>query len=76
MMKEQSAKEEGEKQIFVTTHSPEVIKHAGMENMYLVSRDEDGFSTVTKPAEKEEVAIFLENEMGLDNLFVQGLLDL
>ena len=72
MMKEQSK----EKQIFVTTHSPEVIKHAGLENVYLVSRDENGFSTVTKPAEKEEVRIFLENEMGIDDLFVQGLLDI
>ncbi len=72
MMKEQSA----EKQIFVTTHSPEVIKHVGLENVYLVSRDENGFSTVTKPAEKEEVRIFLENKMGIDDLFVQGLLEI
>ncbi len=70
MMKEQA----GAKQIFVTTHSPEVIKYAGLENVYLVSRDENGFSQVTKPAEKEEVRIFLENEMGIEDLFVQDLL--
>lgn len=70
MMKEQA----GQKQIFITTHSPEVIKHAGLENVYLVSRDENGFSQVAKPAEKEEVRIFLANEMGIEDLFAQDLL--
>ncbi len=72
MMKEQAAN----KQIFVTTHSPEVVKHAGLENLYLVSRDKNGFSRVSRPKDSEEVKIFLEHEMGLDDLFVQNLLEL
>lgn len=72
MMKEVS---EG-KQIIVTTHNPEVIKHAGLENIYLVSRNKEGFSTISKPSEKEEVKIFLENEMGIEELYVQNLLEI
>jgi predicted ATPase len=62
------------RQIIVTTHSPEVVWHAGIENLLLLSRDQDGFSIVSRPAEKEEVKIFLEHELGLDELFVQDLL--
>ncbi len=61
------------KQIIVTTHSPEVVKHAGVENLLLVSRDKEGFSTVSKPADKEAVKIFLDNNLGLDEVFVQEL---
>jgi predicted ATPase len=70
MMKEVSE----DKQIFMTTHNPEVIKHVDLDDVYLVSRDENGFSQVTKPADKKEVRIFLENDLGIDELFVQNLL--
>lgn len=72
MMKEVSE----EKQIIITTHNPEVIKHAGLQNIYLVSRNEEGFSTISKPSDKEEVRIFLENEMGIEELYVQNLLEI
>jgi len=62
------------KQIIVTTHSPEVVKHAGLENLLLISRDKEGFSTISRPAEKEAVKIFLQHDLGLDDLFVQDLL--
>jgi len=70
MMREASE----DKQIFLTTHNPEVIKHVELDNIYLVSRDEDGFSQISKPADKKEVRIFLENNLGIDDLFVQNLL--
>jgi predicted ATPase len=63
------------KQIIVTTHSPEVVKHAGLENLLLISRDKDGFSTISRPSENKQVKIFLKNEMGLDELYVQNLLE-
>lgn len=72
MMKEVSE----EKQIIITTHNPEVIKHAGLKNIYLISRNKEGFSTISKPSEKEEVKIFLENEMGIEELYVQNLLEI
>jgi len=61
------------KQIIITTHSPEVVKHAGVENLLLISRDKEGFSTISRPAEKQDVKIFLENNLGLDEVFVQEL---
>lgn len=62
------------KQIIIATHSPEVVRHAGVENLLLVSRDKDGFSKISRPAEKEMVKVFLKNELGLDELFVQDAL--
>ena len=70
MMKEVSE----EKQVLITTHHPEVIRHVDLDDVYLVSRDEDGFSQISKPADKTEVRTFLENDLGIDDLFVQNLL--
>ena len=63
------------KQIIVTTHNPEFVKHAGLENILLVSRNEDGFSTVSRPADKEEVRTFLKNNIGIEELYIQNLLE-
>lgn len=65
-----------EKQIILTTHNPEMVKHAGLENILFVSRDEEGFSKISKPSDNEEVKTFLENEIGIDELYVQNLLGL
>ena len=70
MMKDASQK----KQIIATTHNPEIVKHAGLDNLLLVSRDEEGFSRVSRPADTEEVKTFLENEIGIEELYVQNLL--
>lgn len=70
MMKDASQK----KQIIVTTHNSEIVKYAGLDNILLVSRDEKGFSTVSRPTDKEEVKTFLQNEIGIEELYVQNLL--
>ncbi len=62
------------KQVIVTTHSPELVKHAGIENLLLVSRDKDGFTKVVRPSEREQLKMFLESELGLDELFIQNIL--
>lgn len=62
------------KQVIVTTHNPELVKHAGLEDLLLVTRDEKGFSHVTRPAESAELKVFLENDLGVDELYVQNLL--
>lgn len=64
------------KQILVTTHNPEILKHAGIEDILVIARDRDGFSCISAPSENEQVKIFLENEMGIDELYVQNLLEL
>ncbi|MEW6606236.1 MAG: AAA family ATPase [bacterium] len=70
MMKEASQN----KQIIVTTHNPEIVKYAGLDNILLVSRDKDGFSTISRPRDKEMVNSFLQNEIGIEDLYVQNLL--
>jgi predicted ATPase len=70
MMKDASKK----KQVIVTTHNPEVVKSAEIGDVLLVSRNAEGFSTVSRPSEREDVKAFLQNEMGLEELFVQNLL--
>ncbi len=71
MMKEVSK----EKQIIITTHHPEMVRYAGVENLLLVSRDEDGFSQISRPADKTMVKQFLANDIGLDQLYVDDLLE-
>jgi len=71
MMKDASQK----KQIVVTTHSPEFIRHAELESILLVSRDENGFSTIYRPADKEDVRAFLKNKIGIEELYIQNLLE-
>jgi hypothetical protein len=72
MMKESSKR----KQVIITTHTTEVVKHASIENLLLISRDNEGFSIISRPADKEEVRTFLENEIGIEELYVQNLLGL
>ncbi len=62
------------KQIIVTTHNPEFVKHTDIDDLFLLSRSEDGFSTINKPRDKKEIKTFLENEIGMEELFVQNLL--
>lgn len=70
MMKEASSK----KQIIVTTHNPILLREAGLGNVLLLSRDKEGCSTIKKPKDSESIKIFLSNDLGLDNLFVDNLL--
>ncbi|MFW5998500.1 MAG: AAA family ATPase [Halanaerobiaceae bacterium] len=63
------------KQIIITTHNPEMIKYIDLEHLYLIHRAKNGFSFITKPAEKEEIKVFLNNDMGIDELYIQNLLE-
>jgi predicted ATPase len=72
MMKEASLK----KQVMITTHSTEVVKHAVLDDILLISRDSEGFSIVSRPGDREEVRSFLANEIGIEELYIQNLLGL
>ena len=71
MMKDASSS----RQILITTHNPEMVRYAGIENIYLVTRDEEGFSNIVKPEDMSDVKEFLKNEMGIEELYVQNLLE-
>ena len=62
------------KQIILTTHNPEIVKYTEIENLLLVSRDEYGFSRISRPIDREDVKTFLTNEVGIEELYVQNLL--
>lgn len=62
------------KQVVVTTQNAELVKHAGLESLLFVYRDKEGFSRISRPAEKETVRLFLQNEIGIEELYVQNLL--
>lgn len=73
LMKEASK----EKQIIITTHNPEIIKHAYHEDpnsLLLISRDKRGFSQISRPADNENLKAFLSDDIGVDQLFIDDLL--
>ena len=63
MMKEASEN----KQIILTTHNPEMLRHSDLEDILLVQRDDDGNSAITRPADSATLKIFLENELGIED---------
>lgn len=63
-----------EKQIIITTHNPEFLKHVKLENVRLINRDENGYTLVTRPADSATVKCFMQNDLGLDDLFLQDML--
>jgi predicted ATPase len=64
-----------DKQLIITTHSPDIVKYSGVDTLLLISRGEEGFSHISRPAEKEEVRTFLQHDMGVEELYIQNLLD-
>ncbi len=62
------------KQVIFTTHNPEILSNADLENIRFVQRNKQGYSVVTSPADSERVKAFISNELGLNDLFLQNLL--
>jgi predicted ATPase len=65
---------ETNKQIIITTHSPEVVKYTQLNDLFLVSRSNTGFTEISKPVNNEMVQSFLENDLGIAELYIQNLL--
>ncbi len=63
-----------QKQIFFTTHNPETLRHLELRNILAIKRDRYGNSNVERLSDREDLKIFLQNEIGLDELFVENLL--
>lgn len=70
MMQEAST----DKQVIITTHNPEIIKHVNLKNILLINRDKNRFSKISRPYEKEHVKTFLEDDIGIDELYIRNLL--
>jgi predicted ATPase len=64
------------KQIIITTHSPEIIKHlANLENLYIIDRDKNGASKVSRGSNRKEIEAFLKEKIGIEELFIDGILN-
>jgi len=67
------------KQIFFTSHNEEILKNiyheTELKDIFLINRNEKGFSIIEKPETKKMVKAFLKNDMGIDELFINNLLD-
>lgn len=60
--------------MIVSTQHPALLRHAPIDSVCLVSRDERGFSVLSRPVDRPEVQTFLEEDLGLDDLFLADLL--
>jgi len=62
------------KQIIITTHSPEIVRWAKNDNILFISRNKQGFSEISRPVDEEIIRDLLKDEVGLDELFIDNLL--
>jgi len=62
------------KQIIITTHNPEVVKHTQLKNLNLVIRDNDGFSNIKKVSSLAYLRHFLESDVGIEQLFIKDFI--
>ena len=63
-----------QKQVIFTTHNPEILNNSTLESIRFIQRNKDGFSVVSTPASNERVKTFINNELGLSELFLLNLL--
>ena len=59
----------------MTTHSSEIVRHAGTESLYAIKKVPGGFSEICRPSANKEIAQFLENGVGLAEMHMQNMLE-
>jgi len=64
-----------DKQVIITTHSPELLKYSELEDILFISRDDNGFSDIKRIIDNDVVKPFIE-ELGIDSVFVNDYLGL
>ncbi len=64
-----------DKQVIITTHSPELLKYSELESILFISRDGNGFSNIKGVMDNDAVKPFIE-ELGIDSVFVNDYLGL
>lgn len=61
-------------QIIISTHNPEIVRNIDIEDLLLINRTDKGISEIKRPGETDDVKRFLENEIGISELFIDNLL--
>ncbi|UTZ20918.1 AAA family ATPase [Vibrio campbellii] len=62
------------KQVIVTTHNTELLRTAEPEDVLFISRKDCGSSKIERLSERSDVKTFLENEIGINELYANNLL--
>lgn len=62
-------------QVIITTHNPLILGSTNAENVFFVKRNEDGNSEIFKPSDIDEIKVFLNNNIGIDRLYLDNLLE-
>ena len=57
------------KQLFITTHSPFFVNALSPEEVWVLEKQEDGFSTITRASEYESVKELCDSEIELGDLW-------
>jgi predicted ATPase len=63
------------KQLIITTHSPEIINYVDIKNILIIKRDKGGFSVIKKAEDDTELKYFLKENIRISQLFSDGLLN-
>ena len=63
-----------QRQIMITTHNPEIVRYAGLNNLFTVRRNLEGYSEIMCSSTQAEIKTFLEDEMDIEELYVQNIL--
>lgn len=64
------------KQVIITTHSPEIIKHlVTLDNLYIIDMDKNGASRISSASKRKEIEAFLKEKIGIEELFIDGILN-
>lgn len=63
-----------EKQIIITTHNPGILKNTELNSILFISRDNNGFSKISRPRDNQEIKYFLKNNIGIEELFLNDLI--
>lgn len=64
-----------ENQIFLTSHNPEMLKCIKLDDIFVISRDNEGFSQIKNIREFENLEVFLSNDLGIDQIISSSLLE-
>lgn len=64
-----------ENQIFLTTHNPEMLKCVKIDDIYLISRNKEGYSEIKNIKDFENVNVFLQNDLGIDQIITSSLIE-
>jgi len=64
-----------EKQIVITTHNPVLLRNVESKDIKIVKRDKSGYSVIEGTHNNKQISHFLKNEIGIDDLFIDGILN-